>query len=165
MATVIENEFQLQTEMTAKMYNVINATAQELLDKLKADIQSIVYDGNVPDWYTRTYEILNNWTCLPPEILGNVVSTQIAFTEPLYYSDADLWQHGIKHIEAEDLLKVIIGEEQWGICANFNVVGARDFWGKFIDDCNNTIDDIFLKYCKIYFGDDISVVSGFSFSY
>ena len=44
------------------MYNVINSTIQELLDKLRAEIQSIVYDGNVPEWYTRTYEILNNWT-------------------------------------------------------------------------------------------------------
>ena len=163
MATIIESELQLQTEMTTKMYNVINSTIQELLDKLRAEIQAIVYDDNVPEWYTRTYEVLNNWTATPPEIVGNMVTSQIAFTEPLSYSDADLWQHGIEHIDAEDLLKVIIGEEQWGICANFNVVGARDFWGKFIEDCNNTIDEIFMKYCQIYFCDNISQVVGVSF--
>lgn len=147
----VSNVQQLQSQYYIKVSKALNLTMQELLNKLKEIIESDVYSYS-QKWYTRTYDLKNNWTYSNPRVDNNMMVSKIAFTEGLSYND-DLWQHGSadfnSRLKPQAFLSIISGESPIGNICNFPQITRENFWVDFEKFVNSNLDNIFLKNCKI----------------
>ena len=121
----------------------LDNTIDRIFDKLQDFIDNEVYSNN-QTWYTRTYEVRNNWDKIKAEIKGNIVEGEIFFKDSISHSGSPLWQHGMTQINGESLLKILIGEYDTGNVANLNAnnPNPRDFWNPFIQWVDQNFDSI-----------------------
>lgn len=149
----INNLFDLHTNINEKIKQAMDLTMDELLDKLKDYIQQDVYDnstlGTQPQWYTRSYELLNNWDYTKAEIIGNnSIESILSFSKPITHSDYPLYQHGVDQVDNQAFAE-IVNDGKIGDLFGFPQLGARPYWNDFWKYVETHIYEIFAKNCNL----------------
>ena len=149
----ISNFFDLHTNVNEKIKQAMDMTMDELLDKLKDYIQQDVYDnstlGTQPQWYTRSYELLNNWDYTKAEIIGNnSIESILSFSKPISHSGYPLYQHGVDQVDNQEFAD-IVNSGKIGDLFGFPQLGARPYWDDFWKYAETHIYEIFAKNCNL----------------
>ena len=139
---VIKTQVELNNFINSKIKYALQLTMEELLDKLHEYIMEEVYDDYNPSWYSRTYELMNNWSCTKPIIVGDLVESILSFSEPISHSGADDFQHGMSWLDNQSFLEVVNDGRIGNICG-FPQLGGRPFWTKFEMYCSANFSTIF----------------------
>ena len=60
------------SSLTIKAAFALDYAMEKLLEKLRTNIEQIVYGAGSPEYYNRTMEFLNSWETSKPIIKGNI---------------------------------------------------------------------------------------------
>lgn len=144
----MKTEEELSTVLNYKLATALDNTMKVALEKLQEFIQQEIYDEK-PKWYTRTYELLNNWETTPPQTKGKIIESVLSFTgSSISWSGSPLWQHGISPVSNDSLLE-IVNDGKIGDIAGFPNLGERPFWSTFERWVEMNFENEFMKQCKI----------------
>lgn len=150
----INNLFDLHTNINEKIKQAMDLTMDELLEKLKDYIQQDVYDNSTygqpqPQWYTRSYELLNNWDYTKAEIIGNnSIESILSFSKPITHSDYPLYQHGVDQVNNQEFAD-IVNSGKIGDLFGFPQLGARPYWDDFWKYAELNVHRIFAEKCNL----------------
>lgn len=150
----ISNFFDLHTNVNEKIKQAMDLTMDELLDKLKDYIQQDVYDNstygqNQPQWYTRSYELLNNWDYTKADVIDNYsVESILSFSKPISHSGYPLYQHGVDQVDNQAFAE-IVNDGKIGDLFGFPQLGARPYWNDFWKYVDANIHRIFAEKCNL----------------
>jgi hypothetical protein len=137
--------------LNSAVADAIDKTAQDLLNKLNEIIQSDVYNGYSPIWYSRTHEFGETWSQDDTTIDSEGVHTAILqkVGEYVFNYNPDLFQHGnpFKSVSLQGLDE-IIDDGNIGHAFGFppDGLGERPYWKDFMDYVDSNIDMIFKSY-------------------
>lgn len=127
---LITSQVQLNNYITSKIRLALTFTMDELLEKLQEIIMDEVYNAYEPEWYSRTYDVINNWTTTKPIVLNHFVESTLAFTKPIRHGGFPNLHHGYSELNNNSMLEVI-NDGKIGDIFGFPNIGARPFWNVF----------------------------------
>lgn len=143
MAKTTLGKFEHIVNLTTKI--AIENTAERLLSELRGIIDEEVYNAYSPKFYTRTRQLRDSWWASKAEVLGGVISSTISQDDVALIGSLSLFQHGNIYESLEDLIALdeIVNEGKIGNAFGFPQLGARPFWYRFLNYCDQNLERIF----------------------
>lgn len=139
MAMVHTTQDALEQAILSDMQKAVDKTLIRLIEELKRFIQTELYDVYSPNWYERTFQVLDLWKANPSVITGKMVVGEIAPEYSTLKTNRSKGQHIITGETLIDMLMQGYGNQD----KPYN--SPRPFFDSFKEYVDANVERIFIE--------------------